>query len=1047
DNNNDDGDHTPPTPPDDGNNDNDGNDDGDHTPPTPPDDNNDDGTDDGGDVTPPDTSVTTYNNGVTLDRGAKTVTFDTVTLNGESWQNVTFSYVQDGNNYILTAPDGRTLIINQKYVTSDNNAVMTGTQSGTGWVWKYDSQGRFWFATADSAIIEGDGQTNTLDASTSASGANSIGTLISGDKTENSLNGDITAGESAIGVVISGDETNTTINGNIYASGGATGLFVSGNDASVANKGSITAVDTGSVGVAIAGNNATFSNVGNIDSSLNGTGVSITGDDAKVRLDGAVNVHLEQNKDGVYQGATGVSITGNRSDTTITGNITLSNTDTAAIATEPLTGLAVTGDNNNVTLDGTLALNMTSSRENSFTAQGIAVSGAGNHVQLKNGVAINATLLNGANPLLSAVSITGDNTVSVSGHSTLSANGGAAEAPVSLANVGAGGTLVLNTDSVLDINLKPTPGYYDYYASLNATDSGSTIDNQGIINASGFPTVMSATNGAVVSNSGTINAAPSSDVFRSGLLTANSAGSMALNRAGGEINILSTSTPFYSGGVPVFPLMWIKNTAYALLAHDGGAVENQADATITLQGAGLYGVAASKGTASNAGTINIDGFLPVLDEDGKVTNKTFVTPGNKLHTMGAGVIVGSTDSGRGDAAGINTGTINVNNEGFGMLALNGGTVTNQGTINLTADADVGKSADNQLIGMGVMSGGVAINDQTGVININADYGKAFYNDGTGFIVNYGTICTNGNCQDSDTYNPTDNQVSLEYHAGLLSEKDQTVTLSKDAVITGAVGNDGTVNGSNISVVGASASLNNSATGVINASVNLKSVTDTASSNQGVIDKVTFGAAAVFNNSGTVNNLAMTSGATANNLSGGVISVPVEMWKGTLNNWGEVDGTMDIASDGFTFYNAGTFNGKVKTASAKGGMVVNDGVINSSGNNTVAMSASGSAKMVNNGTLNLGTRGTTDTGMVGMQLESNATSSAVVENNGTINIYANNSWAFSQLGSDGHIVNNGTVYIDDGVTGSGLIRQSDKTIEGSGEGGNGTETHYVDFTTP
>ncbi|PAO15817.1 autotransporter adhesin BigA, partial [Enterobacter cloacae] len=760
-------------------------------------------------------------------------------------------------------------------------------------------------------------------------------------------------------------------------------------------------------------------------------------------------MHLEQNKDGVYQGATGVSITGNRSDTTITGNITLTNTDSTAIATEPLTGLAVTGDNNNVTLDGTLALNLTASAESDFMAQGIAVSGAGNHVQLKNGVAVNATLLGDVeHSFLSALSITGDNTVSVSGHSTLSANGGAPQVPVSLANVKDGGTLVLNTDSVLDINNKPNTKYYGRYASMNATDSGSTIDNQGIINATGFPTVMNATNGAVVSNSGAINAAPSSDTFWSGLLMANGTNSMALNRAGGEINILSTSKPIYLGGIPFFPVKWYANTAYALLAYEGGAVENQADATITLQGAGLYGVAASKGTASNAGTINIDGFLPVLDEDGKVTNKTFVAPaGNKLFTMGAGVLVGSTDSGNGDAAGINTGTINVNNEGFGMLALNGGTVTNQGTINLTADADVGKSADNQLIGMGAMSGGLAINDQTGVININADYGKAFYNDGTGFIVNYGTICTSGNCQDSDTYNPTDNLVSLEYHAGLLSDKDQTVTLSKDAVITGAVGNDGTVSGSNINVVGASASLNNSATGVINASVNLKSVTDTASSNQGVIDKVTFGAAAVFNNSGTVNDLAMTSGATANNLSGGVISVPTEMWKGTLNNWGEVDGTMDIASDGFTFYNAGTFNGKVKTASAKGGMVVNDGVINTSGNNTVAMSASGSAKMVNNGTLNLGTRGTTDTGMVGMQLESNATSSAVVENNGTINIYANNSWAFSQLGSDGHIVNNGTVYIEDGVTGSGLIRQSDKTIEGSGEGGNGTETHYVDFTTP
>ncbi|WP_201084505.1 hypothetical protein, partial [Salmonella enterica] len=72
---------------------------------------------------------------------------------------------------------------------------------------------------------------------------------------------------------------------------------------------------------------------------------------------------------------------------------------------------------------------------------------------------------------------------------------------------------------------------------------------------------------------------------------------------------------------------------------------------------------------------------------------------------------------------------------------------------------------------------------------------------------------------------------------------------------------------------------------------------------------------------------------------------------------------------------------------------------------------------------------------------------VIENNGTINIYASNSYAFSQLGSNGHIVNNGTVYIDDSVTGSGFIKQSGKTIEGSGENGDGTEVHYVDFTAP
>ncbi len=49
---------------------------------------------------------------------------------------------------------------------------------------------------------------------------------------------------------------------------------------------------------------------------------------------------------------------------------------------------------------------------------------------------------------------------------------------------------------------------------------------------------------------------------------------------------------------------------------------------------------------------------------------------------------------------------------------------------------------------------------------------------------------------------------------------------------------------------------------------------------------------------------------------------------------------------------------------------------------------------------LGAVGTTQTGMVGMQLSQDAKSDAVIENNGTINIYASNSYAFSQLGSNG-----------------------------------------------
>ena len=220
---------------------------------------------------------------------------------------------------------------------------------------------------------------------------------------------------------------------------------------------------------------------------------------------------------------------------------------------------------------------------------------------------------------------------------------------------------------------------------------------------------------------------------------------------------------------------------------------------------------------------------------------------------------------------------------------------------------------------------------------------------------------------------------------------------------------------------------------------------------GKVEKITFAAASTFNNAGTVHNASVDKGGTFNNLEGGVATVATNaLWTGHFNNWGTVEGDMRISTggDGHTFYNgqSGVINGQILTSNTAS-KAINDGIINIDKNSNVAMSAHGKAKMINNGTINVGTQGTSRTGMIGMQLESDATADAVIENNGTINIYASNSYAFSKLGSNGHIVNNGTVYIDDSVNGSGLIKQSGTVMEGSGEGGDGTEVHYVDFTAP
>lgn len=194
-----------------------------------------------------------------------------------------------------------------------------------------------------------------------------------------------------------------------------------------------------------------------------------------------------------------------------------------------------------------------------------------------------------------------------------------------------------------------------------------------------------------------------------------------------------------------------------MLASGYGDVVNDEDAAIHLQGAGVYGVSASRGTALNAGDIYLDGFIPTLDDEGNITSTSYWHP-SSLYLTSAGMVAGSTD-GDGDATATNTGTINVNNAGFGMMALNGGVAINQGTINLTADEGVTKTDDNQLVGMAALNGGTVINDTTGTINIDASYGKPFLADNNSSVINYGTVCFDSNCQSSDQYNPTDSNVS------------------------------------------------------------------------------------------------------------------------------------------------------------------------------------------------------------------------------------------------------------------------------------------------
>lgn len=292
-----------------------------------------------------------------------------------------------------------------------------------------------------------------------------------------------------------------------------------------------------------------------------------------------------------------------------------------------------------------------------------------------------------------------------------------------------------------------------------ADGEGTSIENKGDITSHGVYSVIRADNGSEVSNSGDIlvyATSSNSSEDRAAITRASGEGSAVHNKAGGDITLISDQTPQGSGGIEVYPLKWYTHTFYAMMASDYGDVVNDEGATIHLQGAGVYGVTASRGKALNEGDIYLDGLVPTLDDENNITSTSYWQP-SSLYLTSSGMVAGSTDA-DGDATAINTGNITVNNAGFGMMALNGGTAINQGVITLTADDGVTGQAD-ELVGMAALNGGVVINDTSGVINIDADYGQAFLSDSSSYIINNGSINLNGSpMDDTDSHmggTPTD----------------------------------------------------------------------------------------------------------------------------------------------------------------------------------------------------------------------------------------------------------------------------------------------------
>ncbi|EKA3751286.1 autotransporter adhesin BigA [Salmonella enterica] len=619
-------------------------------------------------------------------------------------------------------------------------------------------------ADATALYIEGDNALVINEGNQTISGG-AVGTRIDGDDAHTTNTGDIAVdGAGSAAVIINGDNGSLTQAGDLLVTDGAMGIITYGTGNEAKNTGNATVRDADSVGFVVAGEKNTFKNKGDIDVSLNGTGALVSGDMSQVTLDGDINVVSVQDSEGVFSSATGVSVSGDNNAVDITGNVNISadyGQDDLAAGAPPLTGVVVGGNGNTVTLNGALNIDdndLSATGGQYLDVVGLSVTGDDNDVEIDGGINITHSEdpLDGTSADITGISVSGNSTVTLNGHSTIDTNtvvGG----HVVLARVNNGGSLILDDDSVVDVNVSYIPtGYYTYNALLMADGEGTSIENKGDITSHG---VYSADNGSEVSNSGDIlvyATSSNSSEDRAAITRASGEGSAVHNKAGGDITLISDQTPQGSGGIEVYPLKWYTHTFYAMMASDYGDVVNDEGATIHLQGAGVYGVTASRGKALNEGDIYLDGLVPTLDDENNITSTSYWQP-SSLYLTSSGMVAGSTDA-DGDATAINTGNITVNNAGFGMMALNGGTAINQGVITLTADDGVTGQA-NELVGMAALNGGVVINDTSGVINIDADYGQAFLSDSSSYIINNGSINLNGSpMDDTDSHmggTPTD----------------------------------------------------------------------------------------------------------------------------------------------------------------------------------------------------------------------------------------------------------------------------------------------------
>ncbi|EJZ0605177.1 autotransporter domain-containing protein [Escherichia coli] len=461
------------------------NDDDDHhrnnspLPPTPPDDDSDDTPvpptpggdeiipDDGPDDTPAPPKPIAFNNDVTLDKTAKTLTI----------RDSVFSYTENADGTIsLQDSNGRKATINLWQIDETNNTVALEGMSADGATkWQYNHNGEL-VITGDNTTVNNTGKT-------------------------------IVDGKGATGTEIAGNNAVVNQDGELDVSGGGHGIDITGDSATVDNKGGMTVTDPDSIGIQIDGDKAVVNNDGDNAISNGGTGTQVNGDEATVNNNGNTTVDGKDstgteingdkaivNNDGdstILDGGTGTRITGDDATANNSGNTTVDG--------QGSTGTEIAGNNAVVNQDGELDV--------SGGGHGIDITGDSATVDNKGGMTVadadsigiqidgdkavvnndgDSTILDGG----TGTRITGDDaTANNSGNTTVDGQG-------STGTEIAGNNAVVNQDGELDVS---GGGH-----GIDITGDSATVDNKGGMTVADADSIGIQIDGdkAVVNNDG-----------------------------------------------------------------------------------------------------------------------------------------------------------------------------------------------------------------------------------------------------------------------------------------------------------------------------------------------------------------------------------------------------------------------------------------------------------------------------------------------------------------------------------------------------------------